>query len=117
MRKIIAGTIGFIFLGTFWAQAQWQPAKGPLMTRWAKKVTPKNVHAQYPRPQMVREDWTNLNGLWQYAIVPKDAPQPKMAGQILVPFPVESALSGVGKIVGKENRLWYRRTSAPAATR
>ena len=110
MRKIIAGTIGFLFLGTFWAQAQWQPAKGPLMTRWAKTVTPKNVHSEYPRPQMVRENWTNLNGLWQYAIVPKDAPQPKMAGQILVPFPVESALSGVGKTVGKGNRLWYRRT-------
>ena len=110
MRKIIAGTIGFLFLGTFWAQAQWQPAKGPLMTRWAKAVTPKNVHSEYPRPQMVRGNWTNLNGLWQYAIVPKDAPQPKMAGQILVPFPVESALSGVGKTVGKGNRLWYRRT-------
>ncbi len=110
MRKIIAGTIGFLFLGTFWAQAQWQPAKGPLMTRWAKKVRPKNVHSEYPRPQMVRGNWTNLNGLWQYAIVPKDAPQPKMAGQILVPFPVESALSGVGKTVGKGNRLWYRRT-------
>ncbi len=80
------------------------------MSRWAKNVTPKNVHREYPRPQMVRESWLNLNGLWQYAIGPKDASQPKADGQILVPFPVESALSGVGKIVGKENRLWYRRT-------
>jgi hypothetical protein len=109
LRKIIASSIGFLFLGTVWAQAQWQPAKGPLMTRWAKKVTPETVHQEYPRPQMVREDWLNLNGLWQYAIVPKDAPQPEMNGQILVPFPVESALSGVGKTVGKDNRLWYRR--------
>ena len=80
------------------------------MTRWAKKVAPETVHQEYPRPQMVREDWLNLNGLWQYAIVPKDAPQPEMNGNILVPFPVESALSGVGKPVGKDNRLWYRRT-------
>ena len=82
------------------------------MTRWAKKVTPETVHQEYPRPQMVRKGWLNLNGLWQYAIVLKDAPQPKMDGQILVPFPVEAALSGVGKTVGKDNRLWYRRTFA-----
>ena len=91
--------------------AKWQPAKGPLMTRWGKQVTPDNVHREYPRPQMVREDWLNLNGLWEYAIKPKDQVQPtKFDGQILVPFPVESALSGVMKPVGEQNRLWYRRT-------
>jgi len=90
-------------------QAQWKPAQGPLMTRWAKDVSPDNVHAEYPRPQMVRENWLNLNGLWEYAIRPKDEPQPQsFDGQILVPFPIESALSGVMKRVGKENRLWYR---------
>ena len=91
--------------------AAWQPANGPLMTRWGKQVTPDNVHQEYPRPQMVREDWLNLNGLWEYAIRPKDQGQPRdFDGQILVPFPVESALSGVMKPVGRENRLWYRRT-------
>ncbi len=78
-------------------QAEWKPAKGPLMTRWAKEVSPSNAHPEYPRPQMVRKDWLNLNGLWEYAIRPKD--EPKLAnfdGQILVPFPVESALSGRG---------------------
>ena len=91
-------------------RADWQPAKGPLMTRWAKQVSPKKVHAEYPRPQMVRKNWRNLNGLWEYAIQPKDEPQPKnFDGQILVPFPAESALSGVMKPVGEENRLWYRR--------
>lgn len=91
--------------------AAWQPAKGPLMTRWAKEVSPDNVHAEYPRPQVVRADWLNLNGLWHYAIRPKDEPQPQdFDGKILVPFPVESALSGIMKPVGPENRLWYRRT-------
>ncbi|MHC4425067.1 MAG: glycoside hydrolase family 2 protein, partial [Planctomycetota bacterium] len=91
--------------------ADWQPAKGPLMTRWAKQVSPDNVHPEYPRPQMVRKDWLNLNGLWEYAIRPKDEQQPrKFDGQILVPFPVESALSGVMKPVGEKSRLWYRRT-------
>ncbi|HJM65837.1 MAG: glycoside hydrolase family 2 TIM barrel-domain containing protein [Roseibacillus sp.] len=93
-----------------WAEAQWQPAAGTLMTRWGKEVDPENVHREYPRPQMVREDWMNLNGLWQYAIGPRDALKPGMEGRILVPFPLESALSGVGKTAGRENKLWYRRT-------
>ncbi|UCE49005.1 MAG: hypothetical protein JSW47_02465 [Phycisphaerales bacterium] len=93
------------------ADAAWQPAKGPLMTRWGKRITPENVHREYPRPQMVRKDWLNLNGLWEYAIRPKAEERPKkFDGRILVPFPVESALSGVMKPVGQENRLWYRRT-------
>ena len=91
--------------------AEWQPAKGPLMTQWATQVSPEKVHNEYPRPQMVRKNWQNLNGLWDYVIVPKDRQQPDtFDGQILVPFPVESALSGVMKPVGEENRLWYKRT-------
>ena len=92
-------------------RAQWQPADGPLLTRWAKEVTPDNVHPEYPRPQMVRDRWLNLNGLWDYAILPESRPQlDELEGQILVPFAAESALSGVMKPVGKDNRLWYRRT-------
>jgi beta-galactosidase/beta-glucuronidase len=95
----------------FAAEKSWQPAQGPLLTRWAKDVSPKNAHPEYPRPQMVRKDWQNLNGLWDYAITAKDAPQPvQWDGQILVPFPVESALSGVMRRVYETNRLWYRRT-------
>src|SRR5688500_7371506 len=91
--------------------AEWQPAKGPLMTRWAKDVSPRNVHREYPRPQLVREEWQNLNGLWDYAITAKNTEQPQtFEGRILVPFPIESALSGVMKRVGETNRLWYRRT-------
>jgi len=90
--------------------AEWKPKKGPLMTRWAKEVSPDNAHPEYPRPQIVRKQWKNLNGLWQLAFaeegeaapVGKDLPE-----QILVPFPVESALSGVMK---RAKRLWYRRT-------
>jgi hypothetical protein len=94
----------------------WQPKKAALMTRWAKDVTPDKVHREYPRPQMVRKEWQNLNGLWDYAIRPKGDQQPKdWDGKILVPFPVESALSGVMKQVGPDNRLWYRRTFAVPA--
>jgi hypothetical protein len=93
------------------AQAGWKPADGPLMTRWAKEVSPEKVHPEYPRPQMVRDNWLNLNGLWDYAIRAKDAAKPdSFDGQILVPFPIESALSGVMKPVGPDNRLWYQRT-------
>ncbi|MCA9093959.1 MAG: glycoside hydrolase family 2, partial [Planctomycetaceae bacterium] len=92
------------------ANGEWKPAGSPIATRWAKDVTPENVHAEYPRPQLVRQEWQNLNGLWEYAIQPEKESSPgTFQGEILVPFPVESSLSGVGKTVGAENRLWYRR--------
>jgi hypothetical protein len=91
------------------AQA-WQQAQGPLKTRWAQEVSPENAHPEYPRPQMVRKDWLNLNGLWDLAILPKDAARPQgFDQQILVPFPVESALSGVMKKVTENDRIWYRK--------
>jgi len=90
---------------------EWQITDGPLLTSFADSVTPANVLPEYPRPQMVRDLWLNLNGLWEYAIVSKDAPKPeKWVGKILVPYPVESALSGVGKTVGTDNRVWYSRS-------
>src|SRR5689334_1767346 len=71
--------------------AQWQPAAGPLRTKWAADVTPDRVLPEYPRPQMVRADWQNLNGLWDYAIRPRDEQTPaSFDGKILVPFPIES---------------------------
>jgi hypothetical protein len=92
----------------------WEPAKGPLMTRWAKDVSPERVWPEYPRPQMVRREWVNLNGLWSYAIRPASDEKPTMwDGEILVPFAVESALSGVKKGVQPHERLWYRRTFSP----
>jgi Glycosyl hydrolases family 2, sugar binding domain/Glycosyl hydrolases family 2, TIM barrel domain len=92
--------------------AEWTAKTAPLMTRWAAEVSPDNAHPEYPRPQLVRDHWLNLNGLWEYAIQPKGdgIPQKWEADKILVPFPVESALSGVMKFVGPDNKLWYRRT-------
>ena len=88
----------------------WKPADGPLATRWAKDVSPDNALPEYPRPQLVRQQWQSLNGLWDYAIRPQQAEQPEQwDGKILVPYAVESALSGVMKTVGENNRLWYRR--------
>lgn len=93
------------------ADDAWRPADGRLMTRWADDVSPDNALPEYPRPQMVRPDWANLNGLWEYAIRPRDTDRPgPFDGKLLVPFPVESALSGVMERVGQQKRLWYRRT-------
>lgn len=81
-----------------------------LTTEWGEKVTPENVWQKYPRPTLTRSEWKNLNGEWDYAITPKGAATPtKYDGKILVPYPVESQLSGVGKTVGENNELWYRR--------
>ena len=88
----------------------WEAAAGPLKTRWTKEVSPSNAHPEYPRPQMVRSDWLNLNGLWDFAITAKDARPTEFQSLILVPYPVESALSGVMKHVSENERVWYRRT-------
>ncbi len=94
-----------------WGAERWAPAEAPIMTPWAADVSPDNVLPEYPRPQMVRERWLNLNGLWDYAIVSADADAPqRYGGEILVPFPIESALSGVGRNVGPDNCVYYRRS-------
>ncbi len=110
-RFICTCVVTLLMLTTFDAHAEdWAPKQAALMTRWAADVVPDNVHPDYPRPQLVRENWSNLNGLWQYAIQPKDAAKSDTwQGEILVPFPVESALSGVMQGVGADKRLWYRR--------
>ncbi|MDR3619128.1 MAG: glycoside hydrolase family 2 TIM barrel-domain containing protein [Paludisphaera borealis] len=101
---------------------KWHPVKGTLQTRWAAQVDPAKALDEYPRPQMVRPSWMKLNGLWQYAIQSNRDGRPAVyEGNILVPFPVESSLSGVKRSVSPDQRLWYRRTFSlpkpPADTR
>jgi len=89
----------------------WKPAGGRIKTAWAEKVNPANPWPEYPRPQLVRDQWQNLNGLWDYAILPKGNSFPAAyEGKILVPFAIESSLSGVQKAVGENSELWYHRT-------
>ncbi len=74
-----------------------------LATRWTKDVSPTNAHPEYPRPQMVRKDWLNLNGVWDFGL----GEAQKFDQKILVPFAPESALSGIQK---HDDHVWYRRT-------
>ncbi|ULQ53180.1 glycoside hydrolase family 2 protein [Flavihumibacter fluvii] len=102
-------------------QAQnWKSVPGHIQTTWGEQLDHKNPLPEYPRPQMVRPNWKNLNGLWQYAITPvaQDKVPAAMEGVILVPFAVESSLSGVGRKVGKDSVLWYSmQTEITAAQR
>ena len=83
-----------------------------MLTPWAREVSPASALPEYPRPQMVRRRWQNLNGLWQYAVTAKSDEQApvRFEGNILVPYPIEAALSGVMKPLSPSERLWYRRT-------
>lgn len=88
--------------------AQWKPAGDKIKTNWSESINPQQVHQEYPRPMLERKDWKNLNGMWQYAIRDRGQAAPSsFDGEILVPFAVESSLSGVGKRVGDNQELWY----------
>lgn len=102
----------FAFSSLASAQGQWQAASGSLKTKWAKQVSPQNALPDYPRPQMVRGQWRNLNGLWSYGLTDAAATTAPtdMSGQILVPYPYESSLSGIGKASPVTQKLWYRRS-------
>lgn len=90
--------------------SQWAPAGDNIRTRWAAEVSAENAHPEYPRPQMVRDSWMSLNGLWDYSVSPIDSvASPDPEGKILVPFCIESSLSGVGRKLGADEALWYSR--------
>ena len=109
MKKTLILTAAAL-LTTLGGMAQWQPAGDRIRTAWSEEIDPQNVLPEYPRPQMVRSEWKNLNGLWNYAIRPLGEQPAAFDGEILVPFAVESSLSGVGERLGSKNELWYERT-------
>ena len=108
-RTLLAAAVSAVLLPSCASQPEWTPVGDRIMTFWGENLDPENVLQEYPRPQLVRDRWINLNGLWEYAITPVDAVPEKMDGHILVPFAVESALSGVGRSVTEHDALWYER--------
>lgn len=121
MRKPLMNvtlTLWLVLAHTQYARAQSRHAyTSNLITRWGKTVRADNAWRSYPRPQLQRDRWLNLNGMWDYAIRAKTAAQPSaFDGQILVPFAIESKLSGVARAVTPDDRLWYKRAfEVPAA--
>ena len=109
LRTLLAAAVSAVLLPSCASQPEWTPVGDRIMTFWGENLDPENVLPEYPRPQLVRDRWINLNGLWEYAITPVDAVPEKMDGHILVPFAVESALSGVGRSVTEHDALWYER--------
>ena len=101
---LVACVVYFLTLSTTagYAADEWTMAKPQLKTRWTDDVSPSNARPEYPRPQMVRKDWMNLNGVWECGLGEKQ----KFDQKILVPFPIESALSGIQK---HDDHVWYRR--------
>ena len=113
MKRLIPplACLASLILAPCLTAADWQPKDPPMLTRWAADIDPNAPLPEYPRPQMTRKDWQNLNGFWNYAITPKDqAPaEGTWDGKILVPYPLESALSGVKGTLKPDQLLTYQR--------
>jgi ribosomal protein S17E len=110
-RICIIFTLVLLLQYSFIQAQNWAPVPGQIMTSWANDVTPENVWKEYPRPQMVRTDWLNLNGLWDFEITDRDTNKIAInyARKILVPFCVESALSGIKETITGKQQMMYRR--------
>ncbi|MDR6784991.1 hypothetical protein ABIE26_003689 [Pedobacter africanus] len=110
IRCMLSAAVMFAFTAPVLGQDSWKLQPVAVQTRWAKNVSPANALKEYPRPQMERNNWVNLNGLWDYAITDNGAARPsRFDGRILVPYPIESALSGVKKALLPSQNLWYKR--------
>jgi hypothetical protein len=132
-RRLLFGALGSVLFATSAAGEvmDWQPIPVRIQTRWAAEVSPDNAWQEYPRPQLVRLRWKNLNGLWDYAVQGTDGewmegrvenahfdpllradvrPPTAWDGHILIPFAIESSLSGVGRLIRPHQLLWYRRS-------
>jgi len=119
-KNFYISLLAVLTFSTSYAQ-EWKPAGEKILTSWGQQLSVQNPHPEYPRPQLERKNnWQNLNGLWNYRIQDNsitDIPS-QWDGQIVVPFAIESALSGVGKTVGKDKALWYQNEiSIPKAFR
>ncbi len=111
MKKSAYLLLSLLLVSAFSATAQsWRPAGDHIRTPWADQVDPSAPLPEYPRPLMQRTDWINLNGLWDYAVRKAGEPFGKADGRILVPYCIESSLSGVGRTVAVDEYLWYHRT-------
>lgn len=108
MKRILLN-VGFCLLAV--SVMAWSVKGEKIKTEWSGKVTPENVWQEYPRPQLKRSGWNNLNGLWKYSVTDKSTQKSAVSYQeeILVPFAIESALSGVNKTFTANDKLWYKR--------
>jgi beta-galactosidase/beta-glucuronidase len=107
-NKILISILLLLVLSSSVLHAQWKPAGDKIKTEWSETIDTENVLVEYPRPIMERKEWKNLNGLWDYSITEYGNHKPeKKDGLILVPFPVESSLSGVMEEVGSSREVWY----------
>jgi concanavalin A-like lectin/glucanase superfamily protein/glycosyl hydrolase family 2 len=124
--SVVAGVLAATLAGTTAAPAApardpsaaggWRMGTPTMPTPWTIDVSPTNALPEYPRPQLTRPNWQNLNGVWEFAAASPNQPPPVgkvLTERVLVPYPIESALSGVQR---HEDRMWYRRTfTVPAA--
>lgn len=111
VARRLSAAVALLALTAAASAAEWKPAPTPMSTRWAAEVDPARPRPEYPRPQLVRPDWLSLNGLWEFAF--DDKPRPAgtpLPERILVPFPFEAALSGIGRGHEVHPRVQYRRT-------
>jgi hypothetical protein len=123
LRRILGVATGFLLAATAVAAiapaadaAVWQPKTPPLTTPWTSQVSPTNALPDYPRPQLVRADWQNLNGVWEFTGASSINTPP--VGQtlpegVLVPYPIESGLSGIQR---HQDYMFYRRTFTVPST-